>query len=316
MKFSLILPIYNEQIVFEEVIEKYIDDLENLRLKHNAFWEIIAVDDGSTDRTKKYLLQYAKQYRNFKVIRFDGRYGKQAAITAGFEFAFKNTADSADFVFVADMDILNPGGILTKMYEFGTAENAPIVHGYREFIGGEKRKASWNDFWTRTASRFFIVDGYYNGKVNVALYNADVAEIMASHPTKNKYMRTMDNWVGYEPKEFWYPSNLEREELILKTKELKERHGAMGGIRRDGGRENSSAKWQGLAFFFIGLIASVFGFLSLDLGVFAVIMFSLSAVCLAFSLFFFLKSVLLKRIGFVSYRAGDILYSVEKVLNK
>jgi glycosyltransferase involved in cell wall biosynthesis len=293
---------------------KYIADLKNLAREFDATWEIIAVDDGSSDRTKKYLLQYAKEFRSFKVVDFDGRYGKQNAITAGFEFA------TGDYVFVADMDLLNPEGLLTNMFAEGVMgatgkPPAQIMHGYREFIGGEKTKAVWSDFWTRLSTKFFAVHGYYNGKVNVALYSRDVADIIASNPPQNKYMRTMDNWIGYVPVEYWYPSNLGRSELLAKTKELKERHGVVAGIKRDTMRENSNSKWFSLVFLCLTAVAVAFGLLTIKIPYFSFVVFLFSGIFVALSFLFFLKSVLLKRIGFVHYRDGEVLYTVTKVLN-
>jgi glycosyltransferase involved in cell wall biosynthesis len=314
MKLSLILPIYNEQLILEEVLDKYIADLENIRAKKNTLWEIIAVDDGSGDATPTILLKYSKQYRNFKTVTLNGRYGKQSAITAGF------AAATGDAVMIADIDLLNPAGVLARVFnEYDDGRN-PIVHGYREFIGHEKREAVLSDFWTRVATKLFWISGRYNGKINVALYSGDVADIIRDNPTKNKYMRTMNNWVGIEPKELWFISEYNKEELKQKTKELKNRQNEFAPVimPRDRGREHTASRIYALVFAALAVISFVFALATIHTTVltYSFIMVSLGVVLWFISIMFFLKSMLLKRVGAVRYKEGETLYEISGIRNK
>jgi glycosyltransferase involved in cell wall biosynthesis len=307
----LILPVYNEQLVIKDVLRKYVDDLENIRKTLDMSWEVVAVDDGSSDESHLMLLKYAKQFRNFKVVALNGRYGKQAATTAGFAVA------NGDAVIVADIDLLNPAGIFTKVVKEWLETKAPVIHCYREFIAGEKRKAVISDRSTRFSMKLFFIDGYYNGKVNIALYSDDVADVIRSNPTKNKYMRAVDNWIGWEPREVWYASEYSREEIIQKTEELKRRHGRIV-LPRDVGRENSPSKIYGFLFAFFAAIAIGFGVITVpwNVEIYTVIMFGLGVILLLLSFLFFMRSVLLKRIGIVNYREGEIIYEIKSILNK
>jgi glycosyltransferase involved in cell wall biosynthesis len=310
-KISLVLPVYNEQLVIREVLKKYIDDLENTRKTLDYAWEIIAVDDGSSDETHLIMLRFAKEFRNFKVVTLNGRYGKHAAVTAGFAVA------TGDAVLVADIDLLNPAGIFTKIVKEWKDTKAPIIHGYREFIAGEKRKAVMDDFSVRLATKLFLIDGYYNGRVNIALYNDDVADVIRLNPTKNKYMRAMDNWVGWESKEIWFASEYSRDEIIEKTEKLKRRHGRII-LPRDRGRENSPSKIYGFLFAFFAIVALAFAAVTIPWNVemYTIGMFLIGAVLTLLSLLFFLRSVLLKRIGVINYAAGEIIYEIKSILNK
>jgi glycosyltransferase involved in cell wall biosynthesis len=313
MKVSLILPIYNEQLILEDVLDKYIADLEGIYDVYGAKWEVVAVDDGSGDKTPAILIKYAKKFRNFKVITFDGRYGKQAAITAGF-----NMADG-DVVMVADIDLLNPEGVLTKIFKEYRSGGSPIVHGYREFIANEKRSAVISDFFTRLATRLFWIPGRYNGKIQVALYDSDVADIIRSQPTKNKYMRTMDNWVGYEIKEVWFESGYNRTELKEKMDELKYRQSqfAQVVVPRDRGREHTATRIYAAVFMVLAIIAFAFVIVTMKqtslLYCFAMVL--LGIVLWFFAAMFFLKSMLLKRVGVLKYKEGETLYEIRSILN-
>jgi glycosyltransferase involved in cell wall biosynthesis len=314
MKVSLILPIYNEQLILEEVLNKYIADMEEIHNRYDAKWEVVAVDDGSGDKTPAILIKYAKRYRNFKVITFDGRYGKQAAITAGF-----NVADG-DVIMIADIDLLNPEGVLTKIFKEYYDSKSPIVHGYREFIANEKRDAVISDFFTRLATKLFWIPGRYNGKIQVALYDNDVADIIRSQPTKNKYMRTMDNWVGYEIREVWFESGYNRVELKEKMDELKYRQSqfAQVVVPRDRGREHTATRIYALVFMALSILSFVFAIITIKqttlLYCFAMVL--LGIVLWFFAAMFFLKSMILKRVGVLKYREGETLYEIRSILNQ
>lgn len=313
MKVSLILPIYNEQLVLEDVLDKYIADLEQIRERYDTKWEVVAVDDGSGDKTPAILIKYAKRFRNFRVVTFDGRYGKQAAITAGF-----NAADG-NVTMVADIDLMNPAGVLTKIFKEYRSTQNPIIHGYREFIANEKREAVISDFFTRLATRLFWIPGRYNGKIQVALYNSDVADIIRSQPTKNKYMRTMDNWVGYEIQEVWFESGYNREELKEKMAELKDRQSQFAEVvvPRDRGREHTATRIYAMVFMFLAIVSFIFAIVTMRQSslVYCIAMVLLGVILWAFAAAFFLKSMLLKRVGVLRYRDGETLYEIRAILN-
>jgi dolichol-phosphate mannosyltransferase len=295
-------------------LNKYIADLEEIHSRFDSKWEVIAVDDGSGDKTPAILIKYAKKYRNFKVLTFDGRYGKQAAITAGF------TVADGEVIMIADIDLMNPRGVLLQMLkEYDHGKN-PIVHGYREFIAGEKREAVISDFFTRLATRLFWVSGRYNGKIQVALYSGDIADIIRANPTKNKYMRTMNNWVGYEIKELWFVSSYNYAELKEKMAELKYRQNQFAPVTvpRDRGREHTATRIYALLFMIASIIAFVFAIVSMRQSVllYCFIMVGLGLILWCLSALFFMKSMLLKRIGVLKYKEGETLYEIRSILNQ
>ena len=199
-KISLVLPVYNEQVVLKDVLAEYIADLENIRLKKQYQWEIIAVDDCSTDESRLIMLEYARKHQNFRIVTLAERSGEHTAVTAGLSVA------SGDIVMIAEIDIQNPMGFLESLLNEHLKSGVPIIYGYRQFTGWRRRKALITDRLTRMACRLFALDGYFNGIVNAELYTADVVDVLRDNPSKTKYMRTMNNWVGWETKEFWYAS--------------------------------------------------------------------------------------------------------------
>ena len=126
-KLSIILPVYNE----EESLEKLYHELKTALEAVNFDYEIIAVNDGSRDRSFEILQKIAEEDTRFKVLDFRRNYGQTAAISAGIDLA------SGDILIPLDADLQNdPADIprfLAKMQE-----GFDVVSGWRK-----KRKDSW-----------------------------------------------------------------------------------------------------------------------------------------------------------------------------
>lgn len=83
MRLSIILPIYNEVGSIEELYREIKEVVDRLGISY----EMIAINDGSTDRSYEIIEKIAKSDKNFKVISFSKNYGQTAAISAGLDVA-------------------------------------------------------------------------------------------------------------------------------------------------------------------------------------------------------------------------------------
>ena len=97
MKISIILPVYNE----EESILILIDELIDLKEIKNDLKEIICIDDGSTDNTKKILDECAEKNNLIKVISLVKNFGQTAAISAGIDYS------TGEILVTMDADLQN-----------------------------------------------------------------------------------------------------------------------------------------------------------------------------------------------------------------
>jgi dolichol-phosphate mannosyltransferase len=315
MKISLVVPVYNEQVELAEVLAKYILDLKSIcESDPTAGYEVIAVNDGSTDQSQKILANAARLNRALRVINFDTRYGKQAAVTAGMDAA------TGDCVVLADVDILNPVGILKRVVaEFSAGEQ--IVYAYRERNGFDRFENACSEFFVGMAAGVFGVGGRYTGRPRIALYSRDVADVIRELPAKNKQMRTMDSWVDYKIKRLNYASGYNRAEEREKTREAKAQFRRRGGdtVQRSKVREYTTAQ----------IYARTFLAMTLILFVTAVVL--LAAARLAFLYHFFLwivmlsvliitvmlyaRAALIRRVGLVRNHALVEGYSVKSTIN-
>lgn len=310
-KISLVLPVYNEQVILNEVLAKYIADLENIRIKKQYQWEIIAVDDCSTDESRLIMLEYARKHQNFKIVTLAERSGKHVAVTAGLSVA------AGDIVLIAEIDLQNPMGLLENMVTEHLTSGVPIIYGYRQFNGWRRRQALITDRLTRFACKLNVLDGYFTGIVNVELYTSDVVAVLRDNPSKTKYMRTMNNWIGWETKEFWYASEYTDSEEKAKMEQLRRRSRGNTHFKASG-HVSAVSTWWGILFLLIACTAFVWGGVKVGTAhpVFLWIMFTLGFAGIVLALMSFMRTLLLVRIGKVRYRVGEVVYEIKSIINR
>lgn len=309
-KISLVLPIYNEQVILQDVLAKYIADLENIRLKLKYQWEIIAVDDCSTDGSRLIMLEHARRYQNFRIVTLAERSGKHTAVTAGLSIA------DGDLVLVAEIDLQNPMGLLMDLVQDHLESGVPIIYGYRQFNGWRRRKALMSDRLTRLACKMYVLDGYFTGIVNAELYTADVVSVLRDNPSKTKYMRTMNNWIGWKTKEYWYASEYTDTEAKAKMEQLRRRTHDHKHFKS--GHVTKVYNWWGALFVLLAAAAFFFAitYLTTAHPAFVWVMFTLGFAFIVLALMSFMRTLLLAHIGKVRYRDGEVVYEIKSILNR
>ena len=117
LKYSVVIPLKNEE---ENVID-LVNELEPVMMSLNQPWELICIDDGSTDQTLNVLKSLNKDY--LKLLVFNKNYGQSSAFDAGFKAA------CGEFVITLDGDRQNDPADIPKMVE--KMDVADLVCGHR-----------------------------------------------------------------------------------------------------------------------------------------------------------------------------------------
>ncbi len=118
---SLVIPVYNEEVVVDALYQRVRAAMESTQEK----FEVILVDDGSTDDTLHKLKSCNKMDSRFKVLALSRNFGHQAAFTAGLNYA------KGDFVGMMDGDLQDPPELIVDMYRKIKEGEADIVYGKR-----------------------------------------------------------------------------------------------------------------------------------------------------------------------------------------
>jgi undecaprenyl-phosphate 4-deoxy-4-formamido-L-arabinose transferase len=118
---SVVVPVFNEEENLPELLRRLRAVMDGM----GRAYEIILVDDGSSDRTPQMLKEAVGQYPNLKVVRFNKNYGQHNAIFAGFAQV------QGEIVVTIDADLQNPPEEIPKLVK-KMDEGYEVVGGYRE----------------------------------------------------------------------------------------------------------------------------------------------------------------------------------------
>lgn len=127
---SLVIPIYNEENLLDELFKRIVSSLESFI----SDYEIIIVDDCSSDRSLEKLISLRNDNRKIKILSLSRNFGHQAAFTAGLEYA------KGDIVAMMDGDLQDPPELLAVMYRKIKDEHFDVVNGKRTGRKGKKGK--------------------------------------------------------------------------------------------------------------------------------------------------------------------------------
>ena len=183
---SVVVPCLNEQEVICSTHQRLSAALEQAALE----FEIIYVDDGSTDATPELLRELQAQDSRVRMVRFSRNFGHQIAITAGLEHA------SGDAVAIIDADLQDPPEVILEFLQ-KWMDGYDVVYGVRSERDGETAFKLW------TAKAFYRLIGKLS-ETPIPLDTGDfrlmdrrVVEALLSMPERDRFVRGMVSWLGF-----------------------------------------------------------------------------------------------------------------------
>ncbi len=188
---SVVVPCYNEQ----GALPFYYDKMkEVMALLPELSFEIIIVDDGSTDGTLEAAKQLAKSDDRIRYISFSRNFGKEAAMYAGLKNA------SGKYTAIMDADLQDPPEMLPKMYRVITEEGYDAVGTRRVTRKGEPPVRSFfaRKFYKIMSriSKANMVDGARDYR----LMNRKYVDALLSLGEYNRFSKGLFGWVGFKVK--------------------------------------------------------------------------------------------------------------------
>jgi len=184
---SIIAPIFNE---FENIPELYRRIIGVMESSDDS-WEIVMVDDGSTDGSTDLIRKYRDQDARVVPVIFARNFGHQIAVTAGLDFA------RGDAVVIIDSDLQDPPEVILDMVN-KWREGYEVVFAIRTEREGE----TW--FKEFTASLFYRMI-YRITDVDIPLDTGDfrlldrkVVNVMSQMRERHRFLRGMSVWVGFK----------------------------------------------------------------------------------------------------------------------
>lgn len=184
---SLVIPVYNEEVLVVELFERVQKAMESIT---NDF-EVIIVDDGSSDNTLQKLEECHSKDKRFKILALSRNFGHQAAYTAGLNYA------KGEYVGMMDGDLQDPPELIKEMYEKATSEKIDVVYGRRS---ERKEKLLKRLFIRIFHSIFRRLSKLENIKQvgNFSMMSKRALKAFLSLKEKNRYLPGLRAFIGYK----------------------------------------------------------------------------------------------------------------------
>lgn len=183
---SLVIPIFNEEKLIDELVKRTISAIESF----TADYEVIFVDDGSSDQSLNRILYLQQKHRNIKVLSLSKNFGHQAAYTAGLEHA------KGELVAMMDGDLQDPPELLSEMYTKIKDEGFDIVSGKK--IGRKGNKG--RNLYASLFHLFFRNIGEIKNMENSGNYSMmkrEAVDALLSMKEKVRYLPGLRTFIGF-----------------------------------------------------------------------------------------------------------------------
>ena len=187
LDISVVVPLYNE----EESLGELVAWIDRVARENSLTYEVIMVDDGSTDGSWRVVKELSEQYDTVKGISFMRNYGKSAALYSGFEMA------SGEVVFTMDADLQDSPDEIPEMRRM-------ILEGGYDLVSGWKRKR-YDPIGKRWPSKFFnftarLMSGIRLHDFNCGLkaYRLKVVKSIEVYGEMHRYIPILAKHAGFK----------------------------------------------------------------------------------------------------------------------
>lgn len=187
MDLSVVIPLYNEEESIPELF-LWIDRV----MKDNQFsYEVIFVNDGSTDSSWKIIEELKEKYPFVKGIKFRRNYGKSPALYCGFEQA------EGDVVITMDADMQDSPDEIPGLYEMITSEGYDMVSGWKKKRYDPLSKTLPTKLFNATARKVSGIKNLHDFNCGLKAYRKDVIKNIEVYGEMHRYIPYLAKNAGF-----------------------------------------------------------------------------------------------------------------------
>ncbi|MBQ6156429.1 MAG: glycosyltransferase family 2 protein [Bacteroidales bacterium] len=187
MDISVIVPLLNEA----ESLPELAAWIERVMAEHNFTYEIIMVDDGSTDGSWSVIQELHAQNPAVKGIKFRRNYGKSAALNTAFE------ACQGDVVITMDADLQDSPDEIPELYRMITEDDYDLVSGWKKVRYDSKlAKNIPSKFFNWTTRRKSGIQ-LHDFNCGLKAYKKDVVKSIEVYSEMHRYIPVLAKWAGF-----------------------------------------------------------------------------------------------------------------------
>lgn len=190
---SIIIPVFNEQHCVKPFLDSVVPVCDSLQVSY----ELVFVNDGSSDETLLYITQALSELPNIKVINLARNFGKELALTAGLDHVI------GEAVIPMDVDLQDPPAMISELFK-------KYQEGF-EVVLAVRNKREGDSYSKRLFARGFYklfkkmsdIDIFENAG-DFRIMSRRVVEIVNSMPERTRFMKGILSWPGFKTAQIYY----------------------------------------------------------------------------------------------------------------
>lgn len=187
MKYSIVVPAHNEEQSIEPLYKATRDVMDKL----DGEWELIVIDDGSSDHTLGELKCLREHDERVKIIQFRRSFGQTAAWSAGFNHA------KGDYVIVMDADLQNDPIDIPAMLKKMDEENLDVISGWRK----NRKDKSIMKLGSKIGNlvhRWVTGEKIHDHGCSLKIYRKESLEGLELYGEMHRYITALLSWKGFK----------------------------------------------------------------------------------------------------------------------
>ena len=187
-QISVVISLLNEQDSLKELM----DWIHKVMTEHNFSYEVIFVDDGSTDNSWQIINELSQQYEQVKAIKFRRNYGKSAGLYKGFEKA------EGDVVITMDADLQDSPDEIPELYRMITEEDYDLVSGWKKKRYDPVLTKNLPSKLYNATVRMMTGIKLHDFNCGLKAYRKQVVKSVEVYGEMHRYIPVLAKWAGFK----------------------------------------------------------------------------------------------------------------------
>lgn len=187
MNISIVIPLLNE----EESLPELCGWIEKVMVHNNFSYEVILVDDGSTDNSWKVIEALSVNNQNIKGIKFRRNYGKSAALNVAFEAA------QGEVIITMDGDLQDSPDEIPELYKMIMVDGLDLVSGWKKKRYDPLSKTIPTKLFNWATRKTSGINNLHDFNCGLKAYKKDVVKNIEVYGEMHRYIPVIAKWAGF-----------------------------------------------------------------------------------------------------------------------
>lgn len=188
MDISIVIPLYNE----DESLPELHDWIKRVMEANNFSYEVIFVDDGSTDRSWEVIQDLSKTNQHVRGIKFRRNYGKSAGLNVGFE------ATKGDIVITMDADLQDSPDEIPVLFKRMKEEKLDIISGWKKKRYDPLTKTIPTKLFNWATRKMSGINNLHDFNCGLKAYRSAVVKNIEVYGEMHRYIPVIAKWSGFK----------------------------------------------------------------------------------------------------------------------